>query len=316
MRRLLVLAAFLVALPAGGVDIECVAVRDLGNPADDTGYGAVGYDYAISKYEVVNAQYTEFLNAVAATDAFGLYNANMADSAYGGITRSGNPGSYSYSTKPGFENNPVVWVSYWDALRFANWLHNGQPTGAQDETTTEDGAYTMSQAGVAANSISRSAGATIFLPSEDEWYKAAYFDAVSAAYFDYPTGTDAETSCVAPAADTGNSANCDGAVSGYLTDAGSYTLSASPSGTFDQGGNVAEWNEAIAGGGIHRGGRGGSGLAPASDFVASIRFSTVPDLENYLLGFRVASLVPEPGQVLLVLTGGLVLAAARRQRRA
>ena len=47
--------------------------------------------------------------------------------------------------------------------------------------------------------------------------------------------------CAAPSA-TPNTANCEVAVGGP-TDVGAYTLSASPYGTFDQGGNVSEWNE-------------------------------------------------------------------------
>jgi hypothetical protein len=60
---------------------------------------------------------------------------------------------------------PVNFVSWYDCLRFANWLHNGQPTGAQDSTTTEDGAYDLSLG----SSVVRKAGATAFLTSEDEW---------------------------------------------------------------------------------------------------------------------------------------------------
>jgi hypothetical protein len=48
---------------------------------------------------------------------------------------------------------PVNYVSFYDALRFANWLHNGQPTGAQGNATTEGGAYTIMPDGIAANSF-------------------------------------------------------------------------------------------------------------------------------------------------------------------
>jgi len=90
MRRLLVLAALLVALPAGAVDIEWVLVGDPGNAPDTAANcyaadcGSVSYDYYISKYEVTNAQYAEFLNAKAPTDPFGLYNESMGFA--GGIT--------------------------------------------------------------------------------------------------------------------------------------------------------------------------------------------------------------------------------------
>ena len=99
------------------------------------------------------------------------------------------------------------------------------------------------------------------LTSEDEWYKAAYYDALSASYFDFPAGSDTQTTCALLGA-TPNTANCDYVV-GDFTDGGSYSGSASPYGTFDQGGNILEWNETING--LERGGRAGYfGIAPTS----------------------------------------------------
>ena len=75
----------------------------------------------------------------------------------------------------GSGNKPITFVSWFDAARFCNWLHNGQPSGAQNAATTEDGAYTLNGAtsGVA---ISKNATAKVWIPSENEWYKAAYYD--------------------------------------------------------------------------------------------------------------------------------------------
>ena len=295
------------------VTIDWVTVGDPRNAADDTGYGDVNRAYRIGKYEVTNAQYAEFLNAVAATDTNGLYNTEMGDpSAYklGAITRSGNPGTYTYSTVAGREDMPVNWVSFYDSLRFANWLHNGQPTGAQDSTTTENGAY-----GMFPESIwdwrfiwPHKHSATIFLPSEDEWYKAAYYDPVSASYVDYPAGSDVQTTCAAPGA-TANTANCDFSV-GDLTDVGSYTDSPSPYGTLDQGGNVREWTETRTG--WTRVLRGGRLYAEPGSLAASNRVSNHPAVENSSMGFRVAATIPEPSTALL-LTGGLAGLALRRR---
>ena len=70
-------------------------------------------------------------------------------------------------------NRPVNYVSFWDAARFANWLHNGQPTGPQGPGTTEGGAYHD----VGNQTLfGRNAGAKFFIPTENEWYKAAYHD--------------------------------------------------------------------------------------------------------------------------------------------
>ena len=121
-----------------------------------------------------------------------------------------------------------------------------------------------------------------------------------------------QTGCVTPAGDTGNSANCGNALAA-LTDAGSYALSVSPSGTFDQGGNVWEWNEAIFGGnppGSLRGVRGGSWLFPPDTLAASSRGKGGPADGANRLGFRVAS-IPEPSTALLLMSGLLVLASRR-----
>ena len=298
MRHLLALAALLVALPAHALVMEWVTVGDPGNTCDtqyDGCFGSVDYVYRISKYEVTNAQYAEFLNAVAETDTYGLYNTNMANSSlvddgYGGIARSGISGSYTYSTIAGRENMPVNWVSYYDALRFVNWLNNGQ--GSAD---TETGAYTLlGGTPIPSNwmTVTRNSGATTFLTSEDEWYKAAYYDAVSTSYFDYPAATDTQIVCALPGA-TANTANCNqvmGGTWGDLTEVGAYTGSASPNGTFDQGGNAWEWNEAFFRE-WQRALRGGSFFNQPYGLSAMIRDGNSPTYDYFAWGFRVAMIV-------------------------
>jgi formylglycine-generating enzyme len=316
MRRTLLawlLAAPFVALagPATAVAIDWAPVGDPGNApdaaanCDAAGCGSVPYDYFISRFEVTNAQYAEFLNAKAASDPFGLYHASMGSNvSYGGITQSGASGSYTYAAKVGSENLPVNYVSFWDALRFANWLHNGQGSG-----DTETGAYTLTPDGIANNTVTRTPGALVFLPSESEWYKAAYYDPALPGYYDYPTATDTPPTCAAPGS-TPNTANCGNLAP--LTEVGAYTGSPSPYGSFDQGGNVFEWNEEIVDA-ASRGCRGGSRSYGADRLAAAYLCSNDPAAEFQELGFRVATLVPEPGKGLLAVTGALVLAAARRR---
>ena len=70
----------------------------------------------------------------------------MGSDARGGITQSGVSGSFTYAVKPNMGDKPVNFVSFNDAMRFANWLHNGQPTGIQNAASTETGAYTITGA--------------------------------------------------------------------------------------------------------------------------------------------------------------------------
>jgi sulfatase modifying factor 1 len=138
------------------------------------------------------------LNAVAATDTYSLYNTSMGTNLnIAGISRSGSSGSYTYSLI-GSGDHPVTYVSWFDAARFSNWVANGQTTGAQGNATTENGAYTLNGAtsgtGFTKNAINpnNGSGTTFWLPSEDEWYKAAYYSpgASTDSYWLYPMQSD------------------------------------------------------------------------------------------------------------------------------
>jgi formylglycine-generating enzyme required for sulfatase activity len=303
--------SLLTVLRAHAVTIATAPIGNPGNAPDTelmidgtSGYGSVSYSFRMGKTEVTNAQYVGFLNAVAATDSYGLFSAFMDTQTNGGIARSGSPGSYTYSVKPAalggayaYGNKPVVYVSWSNAVRFANWLHNGQPSGLQTASTTEDGAYTLNGAvsNIALSVVSRNPGARWWLPSEDEWYKAAHYDPVAGLYYDYPTGSDSTPNNNLPTSDTGNSANFyDGEFAlgnGFaypFTDVGAYTLSASPYGTFDQGGSVWEWSDTIVLG-SPRIERGGAFHIEANYMHAANRNWGPPAFFSDVVGFRVAS---------------------------
>ena len=136
----------LLATTVWAVNIDTVPVGNLGNAADPaTGsrYGAVAYNYTISKNETTISQYAEFLNAVAKTDTYNLYNTGMTTIYVNGISRDGSSGSFTYSVTEGSGNKPITYVNWFDAARFTNWMHNDQPSGTQIAGTTEDGAYTL-----------------------------------------------------------------------------------------------------------------------------------------------------------------------------
>ena len=299
-------------MPNGQTSLDFVTIANPGNPGElsspnsvdaydkgpsfDRICGAVDYVYQIGKYEVTNAQYCEFLNVVAASDPYELYNPSMSMEYWEGrgIIRNGTEGNYTYSLMSGRANKAVIWVSFWDICRFANWLHNGQGIG-----DTETGAYTLTAEGIANNTVTRNAEWKFAVTSEDEWYKAAYHknDGPTGDYWDYPTGSDiAPTAEAPPGTDMVNgSANWD---LSEETDVGAYTAkpSSSPYGTFDQGGNAWEWNETISteeGYGL-RGLRGGEASSNAGDSAPGLSAmhamlrSKIPVTSEYNdSGFRV-----------------------------
>lgn len=275
-----------VSVASAVITIPTVPIGNPGNAADFTGYGSVAYSYRIGTTEVTNSQYAAFLNAVAATDTNNLYNAGMAGSV-GGITRSGSSGSYTYAAVSGRENNPVNWLSFWSAARFANWMHNNQPTGPQNNSTTESGAYTITAGGISANNIARNPGWRWAVANENEWYKAAYFQPVGQggdadSYWSYPTSSNT--------APTTAQANFNNAV-GNTRAVGFYASNFY--GTFDMGGNLFEWNEAIVAA-TTRGVRGGGwSFGAVSQLRSDSRFNGVATQGDSVTGFRLVT-IPAP----------------------
>ena len=309
--------------------IPTVPVGNVSNGNDPlTGnlYGGVSYAYSIGTTEVTNAQYAEFLNAKAASDPLALYNASMGSNIRGGITQSGVSGSFTYATRTDMGNKPVNFVSWYDSIRFANWLNNGQGTG-----DTETGAYTLLGGTPTPSnglSVTRNVGATWFLTSENEWYKAAYYQPTAQGgdadnYWLYPTASNSVPT-IATANSMGDISNPGTNVANYSSGAdwnsqdGNVTtvgsagpLSQSFYGTSDQGGNVFEWNEALISD-SSRGVRGGAFNNSSSPLRSSIRSGNIPASENFFIGFRVAT-VPEPSTgVLTIFACGLMWVLRKR----
>ncbi|MCX7430373.1 MAG: SUMF1/EgtB/PvdO family nonheme iron enzyme, partial [Planctomycetia bacterium] len=273
---------------------ETVLVGDAGNSADSTTkLGAVAYTYKIGKTEQTVGDYVKFLNAVAKSDPYRLFDPIMA------ITRTGSPGAYQYAPKSS-PNLPIEGVTWMNVVRFANWMNNGQ-----GNSSTETGAYELGHGQVTSiadktavtvgkpnvrvgdavvltskdnefsyhtvTSVSdtyftadfttkqsgligwdyvsvpptHSPNANCWLPTRDEWYKAAYYDpsaiGLTDRYWRFATRSDTVPKNL-----------LDGAVSranvysNAPTAAGNYVGSASYYGTLDQTGNAAEFVETIA----------------------------------------------------------------------
>lgn len=356
-----------IAPRAMAATIGSVVVGNPGNPPDQNyagqgQFGAVPYGYRIAIHEVTNAEYAGFLIGRVSISydpsspffppTFGnsrsLLNESMLYDSRGGLTVHlptgcmfncgfGKPTPQPaprFGVRTNMGDKPVNYVSYYDALRFANWLHNGRGSG-----DTETGAYTLGPlgaSGVPLNpaAITRNPDATVFLPNENEWYKAAYYQPAdengdSDGYWLNPTGCNCGAASLATANSLGDINNPGahvineaGAGWNTLTDNSTTVgsagpLSASFYGTFDQGGNVHEWTETAAASG--RVVRGGS-WEPSNNlgFRADQRSILSPVFESADLGFRVAYLipVPEPATVPLAVVGlGLLIKRSRSRFR-
>jgi formylglycine-generating enzyme required for sulfatase activity len=256
-----------------GIEMEFVNVGNAGNAADTTGYGAVGYNYRVGKYEVTNAQWNTFVSLAGAP--------------------TGNDGGYASGSYFTGAQQPTNNVSWYEAAQFCNYLTSGDKYS---------GAYQFDISGNFLG-IDRVAsistyGTTYVIPTEDEWYKAAYFKNDASGYSPFANGTD-----TAPIEDVESNYNNSSGAPWDITNG-----TQEQNGTFNMMGNVWEWNETLINS-SYRGCRGGSYESAGDDYVAflksSYRGSINPNCEDYSLGFRVAS-VPEPCSLVLLSLCGLV----------
>ena len=227
-----------------------------------------------------------------------------------------------------WENRPVGNIQFSDALRFVNWLNNGQPTGNEDLTTTEDGSYYLNGAisWPGYNMTPRTSQARYVIPTANEWYKAAFHknNGATGDYWDYATGSDTlpNNNLINP--DPGNNANYSRQAGGdtigspyYRTVVGEFENSESPYGTFDQNGNVWEYNETTWYG-PHPGGPqgllGGSFYGHENWLISTAVYGDSPPGGWQDIGFRVTE-VPEPSSLLMGGAGLLYVMLARRMPR-
>jgi formylglycine-generating enzyme len=325
-KSLLVSALLLAIAPVHAtVTIQWSTVNHAGNAPDSTGFGSVAHEYNISTYEITNAQYTAFLNAAdpSGTNTYSLYNGSMGTSPRGGISFvAGAEAGSKFVVKTNMGDKPVNFVSWFDAARMSNWLRNGQGSGS-----TETGSYDLLGA-MSGIGFTRASGA-IGLPTENEWYKAAYYAPGGDldGYWLNATRSNTFTPTLAAADLFGNISNPGADVinfgsgadwnsqNGNLTSVGSAgPASASYFGTYDQGGNVYEINDATS---VNLGGSRGMRGGAYNDTHFAARATTRNFFTSYAeadnLGFRLAYAVPEPSSM-MVLSLGIGAPLLRRRR--
>ncbi len=320
---LLLLATIRLAAAMPLVTIDTVPVGNPGNAAASTsnvtydpsrysdarGYGAVAYPYRIGRTEVTISQYKAFLDAVATVPSADyitdLWNENMqTDANCAGISRGGSGTTadpYVYTLIEGTGNHPITYVGWFSAARFVNWLQNG----ATATSGTETGAYTLN--GATSGIIPRNAGAAWWLPSEDEWYKAAYYSPVlfggAGGYWLY--ANQSNTLASSNAVGTPGGANYNNGVyaitqqpvklpnQNYLADVSSYADSVSYYGTFDQNGNAWEWTDTLNPDTENYRIRNGSWIDDNPALLsAAASLSAPPATQLFDIGFRVAAAAP------------------------
>ncbi len=283
-------------------EIPFVFVGNAVNGDDTTGYGGVAYTFGIGQFEVSRDMITK-------ANAEGGLSISLADmSSYGG-----NVGTH-----------PATGVCWNEAARFVNWLNVSTGHDAAYKFTLQpgDSGYSANanivlwgsgDAGYDPSNPYRNANAYYFLPSEDEWYKAAYHqnDGATTNYWDYPTGSNAVPTAVSAgtASDTAVYGQSYSAGPADITNAGGL----SAYGTMGQGGNVWEWMESAYtapndDSSEARGLRGGGWYSPESYLRYSVRYRDYPSFEDSAIGFRVA-MIPENSSMVmgLLLCGGVWL---------
>ena len=262
--------------------IDFVDIGNTGNAADTTSYGAVPYEYRAGVNEISQ-------NDIAKATASGMANVTAG---------------------PWTGNQPAATISWYEAAAFVNFLNTNSAKTAAYDLAWDGSAWSMNlwssgQAWTAGGTnLYRNKDAFYFLPSENEWYKAAYYNAAGTNYFLYPTGSDTAPTAVASGTNASSAVyNGVASVPAIVGSAGGL----SPYATMGQGGNVWEWNESAFDGSNsssseNRAIRGGSWGSSENNLRSSGRVNDDPAFEFFFIGFRVAS-VPEPSTYALLLLG-------------
>ena len=337
------LVVFGLLSPASADTFTWQKVGSIGNaPNPTTGLGRVTENYKISAYDTTISQYVDFLNNSYAgkQGLYGVWNSSIGGTQQNqtengtAISRTLSGGTYTYAlTNSSYANKPVNFVNWFSAARFVNWYANGQSGAA---TATETGSYTLNGA-TTGNIVARNAGAQIFLPSADEWTKAAFYNPAGQNYYLWPTQSNTAPTAVLPTGngtvETANTANFRGdrgAFDTRMTNVGTYVNTTSTYGLFDMLGNVTQMTDtAGTGSNANRfqafGGSFQTTTAQLgtwnSNSTGEFRLgapSATEGLGAAAVGFRVAAVaVPEPGNMVAAAMGigGLIAFQLAKRRK-
>lgn len=295
------------------------------------GRGSVNYEYRASRLEITTAQWMEFLNAFAPLNESPLDHRGPL--LWGAFRDDQLPnGHYVMSLDPIRSQAamlPVGGLSWRDAARYCNWLHNGKQvsiaaisTGAYDTSTWGGGP------GNYTDDPHRMPGARFFLPEYSEYIKAVHYDPNrfgpnQGGYWQYKTRSDTPPIPGAPGVGQTDAGYLPGGnpFAAWSIPLGAYADVQTAYGLFDTSGGAQEWIEGFTEQtSVHGRAWGGSygamdpGAISYVDRIGWASGSNVVDFNEPFTSFRVYSTVPSPGVAAFVCMG-VALAYHRRRLR-
>jgi hypothetical protein len=213
------------------------------------GVGSVGYEYRIAQTEFTVEQHIQFALAYAPY-YFADHDRFTATPDFAGdfFTLVNIGGQYGVSNYVPSEAHKPSNLGWEYAARHANWLHNDK---RMDREAFEAGAYdtstfTTNPDGTHNHQWDPAPGARFWIPTYDEWTKAAYWDPNkdegAGGYWQFPNGSDAQSIAGLPG--KGGERNA-GVTSEYPLDVGSFPGVQSPWGVLDMSGGQSEFTTTV-----------------------------------------------------------------------